>query len=368
MREHEPVSEAVIRLILERVLPDLGLAELASRTEMFFVGGDEFNATVRRDDRFEDARYGIEIDHRVPEAVIEALRSVSDDEGAMGTIDLETASRLGLRDEEAYLNLILVASTGFVVLHELTHIVGGHMRCWGEHYESGEGEVFDELSHFGLAGDEQIGPEASQFRRCAELEADGCAVELLHKFRVEFGSVLTSGGLVDELGEEEVLPEAEDACLSRALLTGALIAIALIEKERGTPEEGRAHPFPETRRLNAMSRFLTEPLDSFRHISGGEERVSYKDPAAETALLGAMGTVVLPSQMVAAAAVPLDGEWQLSSEPNAFTRDLVSLVATGAGSDSIGGGQLSALTREKTAFARRLHDYREVDWWARARF
>jgi len=246
-------------------------------------------------------------------------------------------SELGapIGDPDRVLGLSFHAGLAFLVLHEVGHVAGGHVRYLTQ----------DTAEFRDTPGDGSEGADGD-FRRMAELEADGFAMALLFEFQDE---------LVLSLGCPQQKSPRMHAAYGRALLLGVFAAISLLEgmfsRERLADT---TYPYPALRLLNLCSAYLRVEVPDIARWRGEDYHKAVPDDATIERISEHFKKTVAPALFLLhdalkgmGVASELHGVEDDPKSVQDFMTDALLLLGGGTPVHSVDGQALSDLSEKR---------------------
>ncbi len=332
------VTEVVLRGLAEDAAPD--------RFRLLVHPSPHYGAVIIPNaDRFE-----IVVNNGVVSEMMHFCQAFADLSNPM----LEShVSELGalIGDPDQVLGVSFHAGLAFLLLHEVGHVAGGHVR----YLTQGTAEFRDTPGGGSDCAD-------GDFRRMAELEADGFAMALLFEFQDE---------LVTSLGCPQQKSRSMHTAYGRALLLGVFAAISLLEgmfdRERLADP---TYPYPALRLLNLCSAYLRVVEPEIVQWRGEDYRKALPDDATVERLSEHFKKTVAPALFLLHDALKgMDVASELhgvEDDPKSvqdFMTDALLLLGGGTSIHSVDGQALSDLTEKRPGFLRSLAPFRELDLW-----
>ncbi|RYG90040.1 hypothetical protein EU803_15610 [Loktanella sp. IMCC34160] len=332
------VTEVVLEGLVEDAAPD--------RFRLLVQPSPDYGATIiPNSDRFE-----IVVNDCVVSEMMRFCQAYAD---LSSPLLEDHISELGslIGDPERVLGVSFQAGLAFLLLHEVGHVAGGHVR-----YLTRDTAEFRDRPADGSEGAD------GDFRRMAELEADGFAMALLFEFQDE---------LVSSLGCPHQTSSEMHAVYGRALLLGVFAAISLLEgmfaRERITDT---TYPYPAIRLLNLCSAYLRVVQPDIARWHGDDYRKAAPDDATVQRISGHFRKSVAPALFLLhdaltgmGVASELHGVEDDPKTVQDFMTDALLLLGGGTPVHSIDGQALSDLTEKRPRFLCKLAPFRELDLW-----
>lgn len=340
MNQAETEAEDMIRVAGELVtyvlFPGIGEQDFSERIDWRKRVSDKFEAAILP---WRGTRYRVTIHTGVPARILSRLQEVELWETAV-----EAADRIG--GVEAAMTLAWFSGVALFATHEACHAAAGHVAYQKAHFpeawsrELGFRESLTSKPTVSYTGVNSL-LEFADFRRFAELEADGVATAILLEAESELLRAV----------EGAVIDGSSQNVARRFILFGIFATLELLSAEN---KPSQYYPTPEVRFLNAVSAV-------FRHAASeliSPESSDYKlRPAvsdeAETVLQNVSETIFPAIRM-------LDAVETASN----FWDDIVTVLSGEPPGKTDAGRVLTRYTNDRSMFMRAMVDYRETGMWS----
>lgn len=292
-------------------------------------------------------RYQIIVNEGTIERLIDFCQAYADLENPLLQSHLEQFSELTNQKDTA-LGATFSAGLVFLLLHEFSHIAGGH--------------VAFALSSQDRFQESETVQELHETRQMAELEADGMAFALLFEFRDEF---------VASMGIAPPSTEYQEAVFARTLLLGVVAAISLLEGMFACENElDEDYPYPAIRLLNLCSSYLRVVAPDIVKWRDDDYWVTRQDDKTIDAIGSHFKATIAPTLFIlhdALLELGLNSELHATSDDprnlQGFMSDALLLLGGSTPKHSADGKELADLSNKRPGFLVAMAPYREMDLW-----
>ncbi len=260
-------------------------------------------------------------------------------------------------DNPAQIGLTYTAALIFLILHEYSHDVAGHVDYVQERLPE---QPKTNLGWAAIINQEQS-PNYPHFRKMSELEADGTAFALILDF-------------ADEICQSIALPNTVDAeTIQRSILLGCFITVCsldgLFDSNAKTAPE---YPFAATRMINLCSSYLRVIDPNIVCWRNGDHRFMGADNSSAFEISSNYKETVVPAifmlhQTLISRNVKSDffntTVETIDENQTEFMKDILAVLGGSLPIYSHYGEELTELSKHRANFMVSLENYRKLDLW-----